>query len=329
MTVLAFAMPVMAAVTITPVDEGGGWVRIDYSTDANVSGFALEVSFDNGATVEDVCDYHLGESVSGDKGYGIFLDKINGIKISSQGVVLDIGSPVADDTAPDANGTGLGTNKVILGMGSLYAEGNQPALSGTLCRVQYKLYSYWWNTPTTTITIAGNATRSNVVLESAAPATTNLPVILTGLAATELTTCITQDHETPDYSPTGLNMGGGPVYKDYNDWVAVGQPGCWCADNDPNANPRQCWGDADAHSQGTKNFWVFTEDLGMLLAAWKKKYADIADQSYNGLFGPVPWICADFDHFGQGTKKFRVFTNDLNILLAGWKQKDLPAPTCP
>ncbi len=129
--------PVIAAVTITAVDEGGGWVRIDYSTDANVGAFALEVSFDNGATIEDVCDYHEGDSVSGDKGYGIFLDNINGIKINSLGQVIDTGSPVADDTAPDANGTGLGTNKVILGMGAMYEEGNQPNLSGTLCRVQY------------------------------------------------------------------------------------------------------------------------------------------------------------------------------------------------
>ncbi len=181
------------------------------------------------------------------------------------------------------------------------------------------------------MTIVGNATRSSVVLENAATATTNLPATLAGLANTELATCITQDHETPDYSPTGLRMGAGPAYSDYNDWVAVGQPGCWCADNDPNANPRQCWGDADAHSENTnKKYWILTEDLNVLLAAWRKKYADMAGQTYAGIWGPVPWICADFDHRSENTnKKFRVFTFDLNIMLAGWKQKNLPSPDCP
>ena len=330
MTVLAFAMPAMAAVTITPVDEGGGWVRIDYSTDANVGAFALEVSFDNGATIEDVCGFHEGESVAGNKGYGIFLDKINGIQIDSGGQVILTGSPVADETAPDACDTGLGTDKVILGMGALYSEGNQPDLSGTLCMVQYRLPSYWWNlTPTTTMTIAGNATRSNVVLEDATLATTNLPVTLASLVSTEFATCITPDHETPDYSSVGGNPFG--AYKDFNDFNAVEEPGCWCADNDPNANPRQCFGDADKASQGGKlNFWISTNDLETMLAAWQKNYSLMAGQTYAGLFGPVPWICADFDHQAQGGKlAYRVSTFDLNIMLANWQQSNAPAPNCP
>ena len=328
--VLAFAMPAMAAVLITATDEGGGIVRIDYITDANVSAFALEISFDSNATIVDVNNYHLGESTTSSKGYGIFLDKINGIKINNQGQVTSDGNPIAHKNAPDANGTGLGTGKVILEMGALYEEGNQPALSGTLCKIRYELLSFWFETPpTTTMTIVGNATRGNIVLENASAAAHNLPQTLAGLPDTGLATCIVQGHMTPDYSVTGLDWGGGPAYSDYNDWVAVDQPGCWCVGNDPNANARQCWGDADTHSQGNKNFWVFTEDLNVLLAGWKKKYVNMAGQTYPGLFGPVPWICADFDHFGQGTKKFRVFTNDLNILLAGWKQKNLPSLTCP
>ena len=329
MIVLAFAMPAMAAVTITAVDEGGGMVRIDYSTDANVSAFALEVSVDNDATIEDVCDYHEGESVTGDKGYGIFLDKINGIKINPMGQISDVGIPIANAGAPDACGTGLHKSKVILEMGALYEEGNQPDLSGTLCRVQYKLCSYWWISPTTTMTIASNATRGDVVLETASAATTNLPTTLVGLAASEACTCITQDHMTPDY----LSMAGGPAYSDYNDWVAVGQPGCWCVDNDPNANPRQCWGDADKAAEGGSklNYWVSVNDLSTMLAAWQKNYATIAGQTYAGAFGPVPLICADFDHFAEGGAKlmYRVSVFDLNIMLANWQQSNLPDPTCP
>ena len=114
MIVLAFAMPAIAAVPITATDEGNGLVRIDYLTDANVSAFALVVSFDSGATVNDVNNYHVGESTTSSKGYGIFLDKINGIKINSLGQVTDSGNPIADSSAPDANGTGRGTSTFIL-----------------------------------------------------------------------------------------------------------------------------------------------------------------------------------------------------------------------
>ena len=337
MIVLAFAMPAMAAVTITAVDEGGGMVRIDYSTDANVSAFALEVSVDNDATIEDVCDYHEGESVTGGKGYGIFLDKINGIKINPMGQISDVGTPIANASAPDACGTGLHKSKVILEMGALYEEGNQPDLSGTLCRIQYKLCSYWWITPTTTMTITGNATRGNVVLETASAATTNLPITLVGLAASEACKCIGHDpdHETPDYTA----MGGDPLgaYKDYNDWVAVEQPGCWCTDNDPNANPRQCWGDADEFAETKKKWWVSTQDLTVLLAAWNKPYIDVGAGGIQnqtivvGTLPPitVPLICADFDHQSETKKKWRVSTWDLNILLANWNQDGLPDSTCP
>ena len=348
MIVLAFAMPAMAAVTISATDEGGGWVRIDYSTDANVSAFALEVSFINGATIEDVCGYHEGESITGSKGYGIFLDKVNGIKISGGGEVLDAGTPIAhNDSSDDANGTGLGTDKVILELGALYGEGNQPALSGTLCKVKYDLLYYWFETPpTTTMTIVANATRGNVVLENATAATlAGMPVTLASLGNTGLATCITQNHLTPDYSPTGLNMGGGPAYKDYNDWVAVGQPGCWCIANDPNANPRQCWGDADEFAEGRKKYWAAVQDLTVLLDAWQKPYTHATDPCVMGMTTSVgsapaivvPWICADFDHFGEGRKKYRVAVWDLNILLANWQIVDtrtvpplgLPDPNCP
>ena len=339
MIVLAFAMPAMAAVTITATDEGNGVVRINYASDANVSAFALEVSFDNGATVNDVNNYHMGESVTGNKGYGIFLDKINGVKINPQGQIVDTGKPFADSKAPDAGGTGLGKSKVILEMGALYGDGNQPPLSGMLCKIYYNLYRYWWNDltpPTTTMTIALNATRGGVVLEDAGVATTNLPITLAGLPNTKLYTCIGLNHKTPNYRLMGGNahpysVNSGARHKDYNDFVAVGEPGCWCEDNDPNANARQCFGDADGASQGGKlNYWVSTNDLNVMLAAWQKKYSLMAGQTYAGAFGPVPWICADFDHQFQGGKlAYRVSVFDLNILLSNWQIKGGPDPICP
>ncbi|UCG69290.1 MAG: hypothetical protein JSV09_16185, partial [Thermoplasmata archaeon] len=78
----------------------------------------------------------------------------------------------------------------------------------------------------------------------------------------------------------------------------LGKPTCWCA----NINPRQCHGDADGKSQGKKKYWVSTNDLDVLIAAWNKPFAQIKGQDVNG----VPLICADFDHLPQGKKMYRV-----------------------
>jgi hypothetical protein len=107
----------------------------------------------------------------------------------------------------------------------------------------------------------------------------------------------------------------------YDQWLAVGSPACWCA----RANPRQCRGDADGKSQGKNKFWVSTDDLDVLIAAWNKPFGEVEGEKLNG----VPLICADFDHKAQGKRKYRVSTNDLDILIANWQVADGPAPDCP
>jgi hypothetical protein len=104
-------------------------------------------------------------------------------------------------------------------------------------------------------------------------------------------------------------------------WLAVGSPACWCA----NINPRQCRGDADGESQGKKKYWVSTNDLDILIAAWNKTFAKIDGKAVNG----IPLICADFDHLPQGKKRYRVSTDDLDILVANWQVAKGPAPDCP
>ena len=68
LVVIAYAGFASADVAITIVDEGSGVARIDYVADANVSGFALKVTIDCGA-IDAISDYHIGESVTGSKGY--------------------------------------------------------------------------------------------------------------------------------------------------------------------------------------------------------------------------------------------------------------------
>jgi len=96
------------------------------------------------------------------------------------------------------------------------------------------------------------------------------------------------------------------TYSTYSDWVAMGKPACWCT-------PYQCDGDADGKDSGGVNkYRVFTGDLSLIVANWKKKASD-----------PTLDPCADIDHKDSGgLTKYRVFTGDLSRLVANWKKKD-------
>jgi hypothetical protein len=109
------------------------------------------------------------------------------------------------------------------------------------------------------------------------------------------------------------------TYSTYNDWLTLGKPNCWC--EPPYGSSYQCDGDADGKDSGGINkFRVFTGDLSLIVANWKKKAGD-----------PALDPCADIDHKDSGgINKFRVFTGDLSILVANWRKKDAALPgDCP
>jgi hypothetical protein len=165
MLVLMLAGSAMAAnvtITLTPHADNNGWASINYTADANVRAFALVIEA-TGANIVDVNHYFEGECDASNKGYGIFLDRINGIDINDAGGVDDWGSPVADVCSPGAAGTGIGTNKVIIGMGALYEDGNQPPLSGKLCDIKI---SSTYHARCATVDVSDEDTyRGGVVLE--------------------------------------------------------------------------------------------------------------------------------------------------------------------
>lgn len=158
LTVLVLAVPAMAAVSIDVNDLGNGWAAIEYTADSNVSAFGLKISVDSNETITDINNYHVGESNSTAKGYGIFLGKI----VITGGVPTSYGDPIAPNTDPGASGTGLGTNTVIIELGALYEEGNQPPLSGKLCELQVS--------GCCKMSVEGEATRCGEVLGEAAGA---------------------------------------------------------------------------------------------------------------------------------------------------------------
>lgn len=164
---LVFVAPAMAVDVVFDINDlGSGIVAIEYDATASpneISAFALKVSVDAG-TIEAISNYHIGESNTVGKGYGIFPSNIN--INQTTGVVNSYGNPIAPNTATDAAGTGLDTNSVILELGALYEDGNQPSRTGELCRLTVS--------GDCNMTITANATRGNVVLDTAEEASTNL-----------------------------------------------------------------------------------------------------------------------------------------------------------
>jgi parallel beta-helix repeat protein len=98
-----------------------------------------------------------------------------------------------------------------------------------------------------------------------------------------------------------------PDFNDYDDWVALGKPDCWCY-----CWPYQCDGDADGATTGDPNYYrVSQDDYDLVYANWKKKIDD---------FTLDP--CADIDHKSETFFKYRVFGNDLAIITANWHKTD-------
>ncbi|MHC4425652.1 MAG: hypothetical protein ACYSYV_06100 [Planctomycetota bacterium] len=290
LVVVMLATPAWADITITVTDDGDLQASIGYSGTELARAFALDITVDAG-TIDAVNGFAVGDD---NGGYGIFPANF------SRYITVDAGTgevsdwaaagytPVAEAGDPGALG-GLGTSGVTIELGSLY-DTQAPALAGTLCVLTVS--------EACNMSVALNATRGNVVLEDASEATVVLP------------------------DPTLIGDTGPTYTGPYPaEWAAVGEPDCWIAE----LNPRQCNGDADGASQGKKKFWVSTNDLDVMIAAWNQSFADIDGQD----FGGVPLICADFDQNPQGKKKFRVSTKDLDILIANWQQAGAPAGDCP
>jgi hypothetical protein len=113
-------------------------------------------------------------------------------------------------------------------------------------------------------------------------------------------------------------------------WNLVGRPECWCA----SVNPRQCHGDADGRAETKGRYWVYLEDLNILLAAWQVEGWTLLDPhgdflTYTSYWGEeIPLVCADFDHLTETKHLVRVYVRDLNILLTNWGTYRVE-PDCP
>ena len=245
LVVILLSTPAWASVSITVTDLGDGKAAIDYSGTELARAFALDITADAG-TIDAISDFAVGDD---NNGYGIFpanfrrhitVDAVTG-EVSDW--AIEGYTPVADANDPGAL-SGLGTNGITIEMGSVY-DTKAPALEGRLCVITCS--------EACKVTVATNATRGNVVLEDVSEATVDLT------------------------AATDVQIGGTVSYTgpQPDEWQAVGMPDCWIT----SINARQCKGDADGLSQGKQKYWVSTNDLDILIAAWNKSFAQIDGQS--------------------------------------------------
>jgi hypothetical protein len=286
LAVVLLAAPVWATVTITATDEGDGVVAIDFNSVGEtelVRAFALDITVDAGV-ITDVCDFAVGDD---NGGYGIFPGNFSRYITVDPGTgnVDDWGvggyTPVAEDGDPGALG-GLGTAGVTIELGSLY-ETNAPGNTGRLCTLKV--------TENCNVSLALNALRGNVVMEDAAEP----DVVLEGCEV------------VLDCFPS--------TYTTYGDWVTLGKPNCWCGIYGTPPWPYQC--DADIDNAPYGPYQIYTSDLNIMAANWKKRGTD-----------PTLNACADVNHKPYGP--YRVYTDDLGILAVNWKKRATQLPgNCP
>jgi len=177
--VLMLAGPAWGVVMITCEASGSNEVTVYYDMN-DVNGLiriaALDITVDNGAVITGVSGYKIGESVAGDKGFGLFMASFRDyIEVNVNGEVENWDdpnyTPLADPCDEGALG-GIGTSGITVELGSLYyprgaASPNAPDTSGILLKFTVD--------KDCNITIAENMERAGVVMEDVSSAATNLP----------------------------------------------------------------------------------------------------------------------------------------------------------
>jgi hypothetical protein len=330
---LLVAVPAMGGVVIkarqvppytgSPSNPVCSGVEVNFTSDADgtVRAFALDINVDSNFIISAIRDFNTGESKGTKKGYGIFpgsfRDVINPADPCwGDGNDHSAYNPVAPSTDADACGTGLGTNKIIIEMGSLYSlDANKPNKNGMLFRIDVippKIGKADCN-----LTVALNTTRGGVVDNNGSSFKKDVNVTL----PTGVKVAFMQTECFPCWKPYNAQ---------YDQWVVVDRPNCWCGQYAPaevNNWRTQCKGDADGNSETGSKSRVWGNDYKRLVATWGLKYSQIKSKNLTDVNVS---ICADFDHLYETGSKSRVWGNDYARLVAGWgKKESIMKPWCP
>ncbi len=298
LAVVLLAVPAWATVKVTATHLGEGVVSIDYEIVGQepnlVRAFALDIVATD-ANIIEINNFTPGDD---NGGYGVYPASFDAyIQVDGDGNVVtwDVAgyTPLADPCDHPGTQQGLGTNGVTVEMGSLYPEGgNAPGTFGQLCTVKVD--------GDCEVCISLNEARGEVVMENALPPDGGTDLSEACATVTLITDCFDSGH------------------PDYDEWVAVGKPECWCY-------KYQCYGDADGKRNGgiLGNSRVRIPDLVILIKGWMEPEDDITDPLFK------EFICADFDRTRNGgiLGNSRVRIEDLQILIASWMDDNkLPIP---
>lgn len=242
--ILIFAAPAFG-VTVRCSDEGNGIVRINYdATDEDTLplGFALDITVDNGATIDNISDYKVGDSTAGEPGYGIFPGSM---LFDDAGRLLDWGSPdVSSDGSTTGVKPGLGTNGITIEMASRYSGAeNAPIKTDML----FKIHVNNHGAQSVNVNIAPNIAGGGVVLDNAAiadvtavgctlnysdePLPTNMAPVITSLTASPSSIIENQTSQLQITADDPDNGPSGPIYN----WVVPA--GAGSVDNAASPNP--------------------------------------------------------------------------------------------
>ncbi len=163
--IVSLFQPATATVVVTCQDLGGGVAQFSYDASdetALVGAFALDITVDNGATIESIFDYKTGLSTAADPGYGVFPDWV--VFGGDPGEVIFGGTPIVDPDSPDTPLPGLGTYGITVEMAALYnlaVPADAPLVSDTL----FKIAIDWNNATMVNVNIALYAVRGGIVMQ--------------------------------------------------------------------------------------------------------------------------------------------------------------------
>jgi len=282
--VLAMAVPAMAAVTFTAVDNGDGQLKISYTADPGDAprGVGLRVTI-VGATVAP------DGVVAVDPAFNTYID----YAASNPGNFnVGDGHPLA--LATEAGALTEAASDFSISMGVLDETGNQAPAGESA-------------DPLIILQLVGDPGTANVTICADTLRGPDSGVVGSVLESNLQAGCIAVDVEI-----TGEGPCIDPAHPDYAEWVAVGQPSSWCA-------PSQCYGDADGQQEqiGKGMFSVGFNDITILLAGFNKPDTDANFASWIAAD-----FTRDAEQIGKGM--FRVGFNDINVLLANFNKAVVP-----